>query len=96
MLKTFGDKATRDIYDGEPSRHARKIPRELHGKISRLLDQINAAPSIETLKAPPDNRLERLKGELKDFWSLRVNDRWRVIFKWENGDAFEVKITDYH
>lgn len=96
MIKSFGDKTTRDIYDGEESRNSRKVPAELHDKIIRLLDQINAAPTIEVLKVPPGNRLEKLKGDLREFWSIRINDQWRVIFKWENGDAFGVKVADYH
>lgn len=96
MIKSFGDKATRDVYDGGESRYARKIPQELHGRIRRLLDQINAAPSLDVLKAPPNNRLERLKGDLKEFWSVRVNDQWHIIFKWENGYATDVKVADYH
>jgi proteic killer suppression protein len=96
VIRSFGDKMALDIYDGEDSRYSRKVPRELHGKIVRLFDQINAAPKLEMLKIPPNNRLEKLKGPLKDFWSVRVNDQWRVVFKWKNGDAFDVKVTDYH
>ncbi len=96
VIRSFGDKTTRDIYDGENSRYSRKIPRELHGRIARLLDQINAAPALEVLKTPPNNRLERLKGGLKGFWSVRANDQWRIVFKWEDGDAHEVRVTDYH
>ncbi|MBI5179383.1 MAG: type II toxin-antitoxin system RelE/ParE family toxin [Nitrospinae bacterium] len=96
MIRNFGDRITADIYDGEETRYARKIPHELHGKICRVLDQMNAAPSLEVLKSPPGNRLERLKGDLKEFWSLRINDQWRIVFKWDRGDAHEVRITDYH
>ncbi len=96
MIKSFADKMTRDIYNGAKTRHARKLPGELHGKTRRLLDQMNAAPSVEFLRIPPGNRLERLRGNLKSFWSLRINDKWRIIFKWKNDMAFEVKVTDYH
>lgn len=96
MIKSFGDKSTRDIYDGVNSRYARKIPKELHGKIFRLLDQINAASSVEFLRIPPSNRLEKLKGDLKGFWSLRINDQWRIIFVWKDDNVLKVKITDYH
>jgi len=96
VIRSLADKVTKDIYDGVKSRHARNIPGELHGKIIRLLDQINAAPTIEVLRVPPSNRLEKLKGSLKDYWSLRVNDQWRIVFKWENNDAFDLKVTDYH
>lgn len=96
MIKSFTDKATQSIYDGVKSRYARRISKELHPKICRLLDQINAAPTVDMLKIPPSNRLEKLKGDLKGFWSLRANNQWRIIFKWENSDAYEVRVMDYH
>ena len=96
MIRNLTSKTAQDIYDGENSRYARKIPRELHAKAQRLLDQLNAAVEVNTLKSPPGNRLERLKGEWEGFWSLRINDQWRIVFRWEEGDAFDVDITDYH
>jgi len=96
VIKSFGDKTTMAVYNGEKSRYSRRVSQKLHGKIARLLDQINVVSTIEVLKVPPSNRLEKLKGELKGFWSLRVNDQWRIVFRWENNDAYEVKITDYH
>ncbi len=96
MIRNFTSKTAQDIYDGVNSRHARKIPRELHAKAQRLLDQLNAAVVVDTLKAPPGNRLEKLKGDREGFWSLRINDQWRIVFRWEEGDALDVDITDYH
>ncbi len=96
MIRNISSKTAQDIYDGIKSRSARKIPVELHTKAQRLLDQINAAVMVETLKAPPGNRLEKLKGELEGFWSVRINDQWRIIFRWEEGDALDVDIVDYH
>jgi len=96
MIRSFGDKTTKDIYDGINSRYARKLPTSLYAKIRRLLDQINSAPSVDVLKMPPGNRLEKLRGDLKGFWSLRITDQWRILFKWEGNDADEVKIADYH
>ncbi len=96
MIRSIADKATQDIYDGVNSRYARKLPRELHGKARRLLDQINAAPSREFLRTPPSNRLEKLRGKLAAYWSLRINDQWRIIFRWEGTGALDVEITDYH
>ncbi len=69
---------------------------ELHAKAHRLFDQINAATQIETLKVPPSNNLEKLEGTLKGFWSIRINIKWRIIFRWEDGDASDVDIVDYH
>ena len=96
MLKSFADKTTRDIYDGVNSRRARKLPRELHDKARRLLDQINAAPTLDMLRIPPSNRLEKLKGDWAGFWSLRINDQWRIVFRWQGQDAMDVQVTDYH
>lgn len=62
----------------------------------RKLEALNAASRLEDLTVPPSNRLEKLKGDLKDFHSIRVNDQWRVIFKWVDGEAYEVRIVDYH
>jgi len=96
MIRNFKTKLARDIYDGVKSRDARKVSSELYPKIIRLLDQINAATQIETLRVPPSNRLEKLKGNLKGYWSLRINKQWRVIFQWDHGEACNVDIVDYH
>ena len=96
MIRNISSKAAQDIYDGVNSRHARTLPSELHAKAQRLLDQINAAVVLEVLKAPPGNRLEKLKGDWEGFWSIRINDQWRVVFRWEAGDALDVDIIDYH
>lgn len=86
---------TQDVYDGNTSRHARKLPAEFHSKARRRLDQINAATRIETLGLPPGNRLEKLRGDLAGYWSMRINDQWRIVFRWEGVDAVDVKIVDY-
>ena len=96
MIKNFGNRATQDIYDGINSRYSRKLHRSLHAKAQRLLDQINAAPSLEFLSIPPGNKLEKLAGDKKGFWSLRINEQWRIIFRWESNDYYDVKIVDYH
>ena len=97
MIKGFADKLTTDVYDGTNSRHARKLQLELHARARRLLDQINAAPSLDFLPVPPGgNWLEKLSGDLKGFWSIRINDQWRIVFRWIENDAYDVRITDYH
>ena len=96
MIRNFSSKTAQDIYDGAKSRHARKIPVDLHAKAQRLFDQINAAVVVDTLRIPPGNRLEKLKGKLEGFWSLRINDQWRIVFRWHEGDAVDVDIIDYH
>ncbi len=96
MIKSFSSKTVEDIFNGVNSRYSRSLPKELHEKAYRLLDQINAITLVETLKIPPSNHLEKLGGKLKAFWSIRINKQWRIIFKWNNGNAKEVNIVDYH
>ena len=96
MIQDFGNKVAQDVFDGINSRYSRKLPRPLHPKAQRLLDQMNAAPTLEFLKIPPGNRLEKLSGSLEGEWSLRINDQWRIVFRWEKNNAWDVKILDYH
>ncbi len=62
----------------------------------RKLEALNAASRLDDLMVPPSNRLEKLRGALEDFYSIRVNNQWRIVFKWQDGDAHEVRIADYH
>ena len=96
MIRNIAGKATRDIYDGIISRQARTVPLALHAKARRLLDQINAATDPAVLNAPPGNRLEKLRGDRANYWSIRINDQWRIIFQWSGNDAIDVEIIDYH
>lgn len=96
MIKSFSNKTTQDIYDGTNSKYSRKLPRELHQKARRLLDQIKAAPELSILQIPPGNRLEKMSANLKGFWSIRINEQWRIVFRWLKNDAYDVEITDYH
>jgi toxin HigB-1 len=74
----------------------RRIPSDVRSVAVRKLDMVNAAQELKDLRVPPGNRLEALKGELKGRHSIRMNDQWRVTFRWENGDAHDVEIDDYH
>ncbi|VXD21338.1 type II toxin-antitoxin system RelE/ParE family toxin [Planktothrix paucivesiculata] len=96
MIQTFGDKRTEDLFQGISSRETRKFPADLIKVAVRKLDMLNAAYQLEDLRSPPGNRLESLKGDLKGFYSIRINDQWRIIFKWQNGNVLAVKIVDYH
>ncbi|MBZ0117928.1 MAG: type II toxin-antitoxin system RelE/ParE family toxin [Sandaracinaceae bacterium] len=97
MIVSFGDKGTEDIYHGINSKEARAtLPKELWPVARRKLDMIDAAHDLQDLKAPPSNRLEALKGDLAGWHSIRINDKYRVIFQWKNGGAHEVTIVDYH
>ncbi|MCK5231063.1 MAG: type II toxin-antitoxin system RelE/ParE family toxin [Desulfobulbaceae bacterium] len=96
MIQSFASKIASDIYHGKNSRNSRKLPVKLHPKARRLLDQLNAAPSIDFLKVPPGNRLEKLIGNIEEKWSVRINNQWRVVFIWKGEDAHNVAIVDYH
>ncbi len=93
MVKEFGDKESEKIWNGIQSK---KLPNEIQHVARRKLRMINNAQDITDLRIPPANRLERLKGELSDYHSIRINDQWRIIFKWINNDAYDVKMIDYH
>lgn len=93
MIVSFGDKTTQNIWVGE---WVKGFPTEVQETTRRKLRMLNNSYNINDLMIPPSNRLEKLKGNLKDYYSIRVNDQWRLIFRWENGNAFNVKLIDYH
>ncbi len=97
MIQSFGDKGSKDLYDGVDSTAARKrCPKNLWSTAQRKLDQINRAADPNDLSVPPGNMLEKLKHDRKGQMSIRINQRYRVCFRWENGDAYEVEVVDYH
>ena len=96
MIVSFSDRATEDLYDGRPSKHARRFPNTIVRTALRKLDMLNAAYRLEDLREPPGNQLEALKGNLAGFHSIRINDQWRICFSWRDGDAHDVEIVDYH
>jgi len=96
MIRSFGDRLAEDLYDDRQTGATRKFPPELRRTAQRKLQYLNAAVKLRDLKLPPGNRLEALKGDLRCFHSFRINDQWRVIFRWEEYGASEVKIVDYH
>ena len=96
MIHNFKDKLTEDIFNGLSTRFSRKVPVALHVKAQRKLDQLNAATKIETLKVPLSNKLSKLTGELSDFWRIKIDKQWAVIFRWKDTSAYDVCITDYH
>ena len=96
MIASFGDRATEALFHGHRGQPIRRIPSDIRAVAIRKLDMINAAAQLSDLKAPPGNRLEALKGRLVGRHSIRINDQWRVVFRWESGDAHDVLITDYH
>ena len=93
MIKSFGDRETEKIWNGIRSK---KFPNEIQDVARRKLRMINNAQDVNDLRIPPANRLEKLKGDLQEYYSIRINNQWRIIFKWINNDAFEIRIVDYH
>lgn len=93
MIRLFGSKETEGIWNGAV---VRKLPPSIQETARRKLRMINNSQDIADLRIPPANRLEKLVGKLKDYHSIRINDQWRIIFKWQSGNAYEVEIIDYH
>jgi len=93
MVKSFKDKETEKLFN----RHfSKKLPQNLQHLARRKLVMLDAAPELNALRIPPGNRLEALKGDRKGQHSIRINDQWRVCFRWKTGDAYDVEIADYH
>ena len=93
MIQSFGSKETEKIWNGIRSK---KLPDEIQQLARRKLRMLNNSLNLNDLIIPPSNNLEKLKGKLKDFHSIRINDQWRIIFHWENGHSYDVEIIDYH
>ena len=96
MIISFGDKATEALYHGVRGKALKSIPPDIRRVAVRKLDLLNAAVELSDLRSPPGNRLEALRGDLADPHSIRVNDQWRVVFKWIDSDAHDVSVVDYH
>lgn len=93
MIITFGNSETEQVWIGN---RVKKLPLEIQNIDRRKLRMINNAVDIADLRIPPANKLEKLAGKFKDFYSIRINIQWRIIFKWNSGNASEVEIIDYH
>ena len=93
MIKSFKDKETEKVYNREGSR---KLPADIQQVALRKLRMINNAKSLNDLKIPPANNLEKMKGDREGQHSVRINNQWRICFKWKSGNAHEVEIADYH
>jgi proteic killer suppression protein len=96
VILHFADKTTEDIFNGVDSKAARRISQPVLRVAARKLDMLNAAADLRDLRMPPANRLEALKGTRSGFHSIRINGRYRIVFQWIDGNAKNVKITDYH
>lgn len=96
MILSFRDQATEDFFHNRPTRRAARFPANIRSTALRKLDVLNAVYRLMDLQVPPGNRLEALKGDLDGFFSIRVNNQWRIIFRWDNNNAYDVALVDYH
>ena len=93
MIVSWANSVTQKIWQGY---FVRNLPQAIQRTAKRKLVHINSAKVLEDLRIPPGNRLEKPSGDRKEYWSIRINEQWRICFKWDNGNAFEVEIVDYH
>jgi toxin HigB-1 len=93
MIISFGNPDTEKVWNGTK---VKKLPNEIQHIGRRKMRMLNNSVDLADLRIPPSNRLEKLSGKLKDFYSIRINNQWRIIFKWSSGNATEVEIIDYH
>ena len=93
MIRSFGSPATEEIWHGN---FTKALPNQIQQVARRKLRMINNAQNMSDLRIPPANRLEKLKGSLAGYHSIRINDQWRIIFMWRQSDAYQVEIVDYH
>ena len=93
MIRNFKDKETQKVFERERSR---KLPSDIQQVALRKLRMLNRAEALQDLHVPPANRLERLVGNREGQYSIRINDQWRICFVWQDGDALDVEIVDYH
>jgi proteic killer suppression protein len=96
VIESFGNALAEDLFDDKNSKATKAFPPELRRVARRKLQYLHEAADLRDLRSPPGNRLEGLKGDWKRFHSIRINDQWRVVFRWSGGNAFDVQIVDYH
>lgn len=96
MIVGFSDETTEDVFHGDNTKAARRIPTVIWNTACRKLDMLNAAHELRDLMVPPGNRLEALHGDLAGHHSIRINDQFRIVFRWKDGNAHDVRIRDYH
>ena len=93
VIKSFADKTTAALFSG---RRVRSFPPDIHRRAYAKLQALDAADTLDFLRVPPSNRLEKLRGDRDGQWSIRINDQWRICFRWEERDAYDVEVADYH
>jgi proteic killer suppression protein len=93
VIRSFRDKETEKVWSQE---YSKKLPKDIQRNALRKLFILNRAKNLKDLRIPPSNYLEKLKGNRKEQYSIRINNQWRICFRWLDGEAFDVEITDYH
>lgn len=96
MIVTFGDRATADLFHGISTGRVKRLPTHILDSALYKLDILNAAHALKDLQSPPGSRLEVLRGDYKGFHSIRINNQWRIIFRWQDGNVHDAQIIDYH
>jgi proteic killer suppression protein len=96
MIESFANRLAEDLFDDRITKETRSFPPDLRRTARRKLLYLHDAAELGDLAVPPGNRLEALKGSRKGFHSIRINDQWRVVFRWRGGNAFDVQVIDYH
>jgi len=96
VIGSFGNAETEALYDGIETARVRRLPPDVRRVAVRKLDMLAAAHELGDLASPPGNRLEALRGDLRGHFSIRVNDQWRIVFRWEGDQALEIRLMDYH
>jgi proteic killer suppression protein len=96
VIESFGNQLAEDLYDDVSSKEVRHFPNELRRTARRKLLYLHDAATLSDLAVPPGNRLEALRGKLKGFHSIRINDQWRIVFRWRGVAASDVQVVDYH
>jgi proteic killer suppression protein len=96
MIRSFGNQLAQDLFDDKKTKHTRQFPSELYRVARRKILYLHDAEELMDLRVPPGNKLEALKGNLKGYNSIRINDQWRVIFVWTDGGPSDVQVLDYH
>ena len=96
MIRSFGNQLTEDLFEDEVTKHTRSFPPELRRIARRKILYLHDADELMDLKVPPGNRLEALKREWKGYHAIRINNQWRLVFRWEDGNAHDAQVVDYH
>lgn len=96
MIVNFANRLAEDLFEDRKSKEVRAFPPELLRKARRKLLYLHDAAELKDMKEPPGNRLEALKGDKTGFHSIRINDQWRLVFRWKEGNAHDVSVEDYH